>query len=171
MSTLTETAYYTRRAVNWTILGVIGYIILRILFSILTVIWIALFPPKAPLPNHAFNKLPALVFPQQATPSGQLNFQLQTIQGTVPDASPSATVYFMPKSASNLLALNQAQSFAKNLQLDPTPIQETKNIYRFNDTVFPLRMLRFDIISSNFILRYAYEQDLSIFSEKKSSAK
>jgi hypothetical protein len=164
---LTETAYYTRRTVNWIILGVIGYIILRIVFGILSVIWVAVFPPKAPPPNHAFNKLPALKFPVQATPAGQLTFQLQTIQGSVPAASPSATVYFMPKAAPNLLALNQAQDFAKNFQLNPTPIQETKNIYRFNDPEFPLRTLRFDIVSSNFIIRYAFERDLSIFAEKK----
>ena len=167
MTSLTETAYYTRRTVNWIILGVVGYIILRIVFSILAVIWIAIFPPKAPPPNHAFNKLPALKFPEQATPSGQLTFQLQTIQGSVPVASASATVYFMPKAAPNLLALNQAQDFAKNLQFNPTPIQETKNIYRFNDPESPLRTLRFDIISSNFIVRYAYERDLSVFAEKK----
>lgn len=167
MTSLTETAYYTRRAVNWIILGVIAYILLRIAFGVLAFIWVIVFPPKAPPPNHAFGKLPALQFPQQATPSGQITFQLQTIQGSVPAASPSATVYFMPKTAPNLLALNQAQNFAKNLQLDPTPIQETKNIYRFNDSELPLRTLRFDIISSNFILRYAFERELSLFSEKQ----
>jgi len=167
MTSLTETAYYTRRAVNWIILGIVGYIILRFIFSIIVIIWIAVFPPKPPPPNHAFNKLPALKFPRQSTPSGQLTFQLQTIQGSVPVASSSATVYFMPKAAPNLLALNQAQDFAKSLQFIPTPIQETKNIYRFNDPEFPLRTLRFDIISSNFIVRYAYERDLSIFAEKK----
>jgi hypothetical protein len=167
MTTLTETAYYTRKTVNWIILGVIAYIILRIFFGIISAVLVSLYPPKAPLPNHAFNKLPALVFPQQASPSGKLTFQLETIQGSVPEASPAGIVYFMPKAAPNLLALNQAQKFADNLQFDPTPIQETKSIYRFNDSQFPLRTLRFDIVSSNFILRYAFERDLSIFAEKK----
>jgi hypothetical protein len=167
MTSLTETAYYTRRTINWIILGVVAYIILRIVFGIILLILAALYPPKPPLPNHAFNKLPAIQFPQQATPSGKLTFQLQTIEGTVPEASTSAIVYFMPKAAPNLLALNQAQKFADNLMLDPTPIQETKSIYRFNDSQLPLRTLRFDIVSSNFILRYAFERDLSIFNEKK----
>lgn len=166
MSSLTETAYYTRRAINWTILGVIGYFVLRILWSIIVVVWLAVFPIPPTPPNHAFGKLPALAFPQQATPSAKLSFELQTIEGSLPTASASATVYFMPKNAPNLLALSNTQQFATQLQFDPTPIQESKNIYRFNDTEFPLRRLRYDIVSSNFIVRYAFEQDLSVFTER-----
>lgn len=166
MSSLTETAYYTRRTINWIILGIFGYIILRMFFGILIMLWAVIFPPKAPPPNHAFGKLPALTFPAQASPSGQLVFQLETIQGAVPKASESATVYLMPKSAPNLLALTKTQDFAKKLLFDPTPIQESKNIYRFNDPEFILRKLRYDIVSNNFIVRYNFEQDLSIFVDK-----
>jgi hypothetical protein len=147
-------------------LAIIGYIILRILVSILVVVWFAVFPHKLPPPNHAFGKLPQLKFPQVASPSAQLTFQLQTIQGNVPRASVSANVYFMPKSAPNLLALTKTQEFASRLEFDPTPIQESKNIYRFDDHDFALRRLRYDIVSSNFIVRYTFEQDLSIFIEK-----
>jgi hypothetical protein len=167
MTSLTETAYYARRTINWIILGIIAYVILRLLWGLVTVVFLAVFPPKPPPPNHAFGKLPAVKFPaQQATPSGQLVFQLETIQGAVPAASESAAVYFMPKSPPNLLALTRTQDFAKRFLFDPAPIQESKNIYRFNDPEFPLRRLRYDIISSNFILRYFFEQDLSVFVEK-----
>lgn len=163
---LTETAFYTRRAINYTILGVIAYIILRIFWSIFLTLFYIFFPPQAPPPNHAFGKLPSLVFPATATPSGNLTFELQTIQGGVPAASASANVFFMPKTPPNLLALNTAQDFATKLQFDPTPVQESKNIYRFNDPEFPLRRLRYDIVSGNFIIRYGFEQDPSIFIEK-----
>jgi hypothetical protein len=166
MSSLTETAYYARRAINWTILGIIAYIILRIFWSIFVVFWIAIFPARPPPPNHAFGKLPAISFPQQATPSSQITYQLETIQGSVPAASSSAAVYFMPKAAPNLLALTTTQDFASKLQFNPAPIQESKNIYRFDDTEFPLRKLRYDIVSSNFIVRYAFESDMSVFVEK-----
>jgi hypothetical protein len=166
MATLTETAYYTRRAINWTILGIIAYILLRIFWGVLIVLWMVLFPPKPIPPNHAFGKLPAVKFPEVATGSAKLTFQLETIEGGVPAASASAAVYFMPKSAPNLLGLNKAQEFATNLQLDPNPIQESKNVYRFNDARDPLRRLRYDIVSKNFILRYAFEQDASAFLNK-----
>ncbi|MCX6793596.1 MAG: hypothetical protein NTY06_00645 [Candidatus Gottesmanbacteria bacterium] len=166
MASLTETAFIARRTINWAIVAVIAYILLRIFWSIFITVFLLIFPPKAPPPNHAFGKLPTLVFPQAATPSAKLTFQLQTIEGTVPKASVSATVYFMPKTAPNLLGLNKAQDFAASLNFDPTPVQENKNIYRFNDAELPLRRLRYDIVSNNFIIRYAFEQDPSIFTEK-----
>lgn len=166
MISLTETAFYARRTINWVILGVIAYIILRIVWSLTVFFLIILFPPQPPPPNHRFGKLPQLVFPIQASPSAQLSYHLETIEGAVPKASGSATVYFMPKAAPNLLALTNTQEFAQKLQFNPTPIQESKNIYRFNDTEFPLRRLRFDIVTSNFIIRYGFEQDFSVFSQK-----
>jgi hypothetical protein len=166
MATLTETAYVARRTINWAILAVVAYILMRIFWSIFITVFLLIFPPKAVPPNHLFGKLPALVFPQTATPSTKLTFQLQTIEGTVPQASVSATVYFMPKTAPNLLGLNKAQDFATSFNFDPTPVQESKNIYRFNDADLPLRRLKFDIVSNNFIIRYAFEEDPSIFSDK-----
>jgi hypothetical protein len=163
---LTQTAYFARRTINWAIIAVIAYILMRIFWSIFATVFLLIFPPKASPPNNLFGKLPALVFPQAATPSARLTFQLQTIEGTVPKASESATVYFMPKTAPNLLGLNKTQDFAAGLNFDPTPVQETKNIYRFNDAELPLRRLRYDIVSNNFILRYAFEQDPSVFNEK-----
>ena len=169
MTTLTETAYYTRRTINWLILSVIGYIILRLSATILVAAWLAIFPPKPPPPNNAFGVLPRIQFPQQASPSARLNFRLETIEGRTPAASESAKAYFMPKSPANLLALNETQDFATRLDLNPNPIQETKNIYRFGDVDFILRTLRYDIVSKNFILRYRFEEDTGVFNEKNFS--
>lgn len=166
MASLTQTAYFARRTVNWGIIAVVAYILLRIFWSIFITVFLLIFPPKAPPPNHLFDKLPVLVFPLQATPSAQLTYQLQTIEGTVPKASESATVYFMPKTAPNLLGLNKAQDFAAEFNFDPSPVQETKNIYRFNDAELPLRRLRYDIVSNNFIIRYAFDQDPTVFNRK-----
>lgn len=163
MANLTETAYYARRAINWSILTVIGYVLLKLSWSVFVILWLAIFPPKPVPPNVAFGTLPSIKFPQQASPSAQIAYQLETIEGGVPPASGSANVYFMPKSTPNLLGLNQAQQFAQKMQFDPTPIQESKNVYRFMDVTEPLRRLRFDIVSKNFILRYGFEQDNSAF--------
>lgn len=164
MASLTETAYYTRRAINWAILSVIAYLILRFLWGVFFTLWLIIFPPKPPPPNHAFGKLPALKFPSPtASPSAQLTFRLETIQGTVPRASDSAAVYFMPKNSPNFLGIPKTQQFARRLGFDPNPIAESKSIYRFNDPETPLRRVRYDIVSDNFILRYAFEQDTTLF--------
>jgi hypothetical protein len=164
MANLTETSYYARRTINWAILGVIAYILLRIMWAIFVAVILFLFPPKAPPPNHAFGVLPSIKFPSQASPSATLTFNLETIEGTVPQSSESATVYFMPKQTANLLALPRTQQFAERLNFIPKEIQETKNLYRFNDADFPLRSLRYDIITNNFTLQYAYGYDQAIFS-------
>jgi len=129
-------------------------------------LWIYMFPPKPIPPNHAFGKLPRVVFPvPESSPAAQLAFTLQTISGALPAASSSARVYFMPKSGANLLAINNTQNFVKEIGFNITPIQETRTVYRFNDDALPLRKIRYDIVSNNFILRYGYEQDTSLFSE------
>lgn len=166
MATLTETAYHTRKTINWTILAVIAYLILRILWSGLVTIFLVIFPPQAPPPNHAFGKLPPIKFAQTASPAAEITYKLETIEGAVPGASESAAVYFLPKNPPNLLALSKTQEFAQRLELDPNPIQESKNIYKFNDPQLTLRYLRYDIVSNNFLLRYAFEKDAGIFIEK-----
>lgn len=165
MATLTETAYYTRRTINWIILGIIGYFILRLLLSLGVQAYLAIFPPKAPPPNHAFGILPPLTFPQ-AEGNTKFTYTLQTITGNIPAASPSAAVYLMPKKPASLLALTQTQAFASKLQFDPTPHQETNSIYRFDDAQFPLRKMKYDIVSGNFIVRYGFEADASVFTNK-----
>jgi len=170
MGSLTETAFHTRRAINWTILAVIGYIVLRIFWSLFITVYLTIFPPKAPPPNHAFGKLPRLMFPApSASPSAQPIFQLQTIEGSVPAASASANVYFMPKKGSNLLALSTAQAFVKRLGFATTPIPDpaNKNVYRFDDPTMQLRHLWYDVVTTNFIIQYDFQRDTGLFLNSK----
>lgn len=163
MNSLTETAYQTRKAINIIILSIIGYIILRIVWGIFFSILLTIFPPKPPPPNNAFGKLPAVKFPSVSKPTTPLKFTLQTISGSVPKASESAAVYFMPKNAPNLLALTKTQQFAQKLNFNPNPIPVGKNLYQFDDDINKLRKLSYDIVSNNFSIRYLYEVDTGLF--------
>jgi hypothetical protein len=165
MASLTITAYHTRRAINWSILVVILYIILRLSWGIFAAIWLLLFPPPPTPANHAFGKLSAIKFPN-ATASANLQYRLETIEGYVPPASESALVYFMPKTPPNLLGLTNTKEFAKQLEFTNEPTQETKYLYVFTDPDERLRQLRYDIVSKNFSLTYAYKQDPSLFTER-----
>lgn len=163
---LTETAYQTRKVINWGILMVICYLILRFFWGVLLTFLLIIFPPKPPVPTNIFGKLPQIKYPVAEAKVTDYNLQLETIEGRVPTASPSATVYFMPKSPANLLALTRASEFAKKLNLNPNPVQESKNIYRFDDPELVDRYMKFDIVSDNFILRYQYENDTGVFLER-----
>jgi hypothetical protein len=167
MASLTETAYHTRRAINWGILGIGIFILLRILWSVFLTLIVVLFPPKPPPPNHAFNKLPRLEFPAPlASPAAQLTFTLETITGDLPVfASNSAVVYSMPKQSSSLLSVNNAQAFVRRLEFNQTPAQLSRTIYQFTDISTPLRTIQYDIVSNNFVLRYAYNSDTGLFTE------
>ncbi|HCM82597.1 MAG: hypothetical protein UW37_C0014G0021 [Candidatus Gottesmanbacteria bacterium GW2011_GWA2_44_17] len=165
MASLTITAYHTRRAINWAILGLIAYLILRLSWGIFAAIWLMLFPPPPTPANHAFGKLPAIQFPKTTEPT-DLRYRLETVEGYVPPASESAMVFFMPKNPANLLALTNTKEFAKQLEFANEPVQESKYLYIFTDPQEPLRQMQYDIVSKNFTLRYLYRQDPSLFTER-----
>jgi len=165
MASLTITAYHARRTINWGILALIAYIVVKLSWGIFAAIWLMLFPPP-PIPaNHAFGKLSAIQFPK-TNEATDFRYRLETIEGYVPPASESAMVFFMPKNPANLLALTNAKEFAKQFEFISDPTQETKYLYKFTDPQEPLRQLRYDIISKNFSLRYLYEQDTSLFTQR-----
>lgn len=167
MATLTEAAHYTRRAINWGIVALVAILILKIVLNIATSAWRKIRPPAPPPPTVAFGKLPAIKFPQSlATPSAKLNFNLETIEGEPPVASPTGTVFFMPKRVPNLLSLARARQFANQLGFKSEPQAESQTIYRWEDAENPLRVLRIDIVTGNFKVSYNYSADPAILSEK-----
>lgn len=165
MATLTVTAFHTRRVINIAILGLIAYLVLRLSWGIFATIWLILFPPPPTPANHAFGKLTAIKFPKP-TETIDLQYRLETVEGYVPPASESAMVFFMPKNAGNLLALTNTKEFAKQLEFANEPVAESKFVYVFTDPEVPLRQMRYDIVSKNFSIRYLYQQDPSLFTER-----
>ncbi|MBI5465349.1 hypothetical protein HY946_01935 [Candidatus Gottesmanbacteria bacterium] len=177
MATLTETAYYTRRAINWGIVALVAILILKVILNIVSNTWQKIHPPAPPPPTVAFGKLPPIKFPPApggaglASPSAKLNFILETIEGGPPIASSTATVFFMPKPAPNLLSLTRARQFANRLGFRGEPQAESQTIYRWQDEQEPFRILRIDIVTNNFKINYDYSQDLSVFAEKNLSTR
>lgn len=167
MATLTETAYYSRKIIYWGTIGFVAFIILRILFSIIISAIIRALPPPQPKPTNSFGKLPALVFPESASPSSTLTFSLQTITGEVPEASGTARIFFMPKSQVNLLSLSDAQTFVAHVGFTATPRKITDTVYRWVDPRNPLRTIQMDIVTRHFTYSYNFVHDLALFSEKE----
>ncbi|MEK7166517.1 MAG: hypothetical protein AAB874_06950 [Patescibacteria group bacterium] len=167
MATLTETAYYARRIVNWSIVGFIGLIVLRIALGLTLDAIGRAFPPPSLKPNYAFGKLPAQTFPASASASGELTLTLQTISGSLPIASDAARVFFMPKSKPNFLSLSKSQTLVGRIGFTDTPRQIGETTYRWIDTRYPLRSVEVDIVTNHFKIRYAYEFDLALFAERQ----
>lgn len=165
MATLTESAFYTRKYIRWGIIGIILFTILRMLFGLFLNYLRQAFPPVIK-PNNAFGRLPTINFPKTASISAQLEFSLQTIQGTLPEVAKTANVYFMPKARANLLSLSRAQSLVGKVGFTTTPRQIATTVYRWVDLKNALRTMEMDIVSNQFTLNYLYAHDLPLFNEK-----
>lgn len=165
MTTLTETAFYTRKVVNYGVIAIVCFFILRAILGYAIETWRRLHPAPPPPPTVAFGKLPALQFPQKTNPP-KINFVLEMIEGKTPLASPSGTVYFIAKPAANLLGLTRTTNLASRLNFKGEPQQLNPQTYRWQDLSSPFRFFEFDIITNNFKLTYDYALDLAVFNEK-----
>ena len=166
MASLTETAFQARKTIKWALVGLVAFIFLRLAFFAALDFYRVTFPPPALIPNNALGKLPKIEFPKSASPSGQLTYKIQTVNGAIPEASDAARVYFMPKSRSNLLSLSRAQSLVGRIGFATTPRQVgDTTLYHWIDLKSPLRTIDLDIVSSQFELKYAYVHELTLFSE------
>lgn len=171
MATLTETAYYTRRIINWSIVALIVYIILRFFFGVVTTAIVRMLPPKQPKADNALGPLMPLQLPLEASESAEIEYRLGTIDGTVPEASSTAKVYFMPKERPNLLGLNSSKALAAQFGFKGEPIEKEKTIYEWIDIADPLRKLVIDSVSKHLELTYDFGNDLTLFAEKNFPSK
>ncbi len=169
MSNLTETAFYTRKIINWAIVVLILYIIGQFIFTVV-IRNVRLLIPKKPLkPDNALGVLPPIVFPVPINAKG-ITYRLGTFDGTIPVASDTAKVYFMPKERPNFLGLSKAKTQASQLGFKAEPVQKSATEYEWSDPTTPLRTLTMDIISRHINFSYNYAQDLSLFTVKPFSS-
>lgn len=165
MANLTETALYIKKLLNLTIIGIILAVILKIILSAGISYWTITHPKSLSPPTVSFGKLPAIKFPKESS-SRPLNYNLETIEGRVPEATSQARVFFIPKKLPSLLASEKARQFAKNLGFQDEPTQETPTLFRFVDADYPGRALSLDIINNNFSLKYDVSAEPAVLEEK-----
>lgn len=165
MASLTESAYHTRKIINYGIIAVIVFIILKIIWTIAVNVWITGHPPAPPPPNMAYGKLPLVAF-SDSCKNYDLAFKLETISGNFPESSPSARVYFMPILSANLLSMERADDKAKKMGFTLPPNNLSKEEYQWFDELNPLRSLTVNIVTGNLKLSYDYTKDLSLLQDK-----
>lgn len=148
MATLTEAAYYTRKAFKYGAVGVAIIIVLRIAFAVFVTFWKATHPPPPPEATVAFGKLPAIVFPPQEKPP--LTFNLETATGTTGEFEPLANVYVVPEKRSSLLALERATELAESMNFLFEPGRLGDTLYQWTkDEPLP-STLEIDILTGHF---------------------
>ncbi|MCL5676264.1 MAG: hypothetical protein M1120_04030 [Patescibacteria group bacterium] len=165
MASLTETAYYTRKGVNFTIIGLVVFLILKFAIGYALEIWAELHPPPPPPPSVAFGQVPQPKFPE-SSPSANLVYSLDTISGNLPTLPAIGKVYFMPTGKETLLSLQRAQDEAKKLGFTADPVVVSSTVRQWTDSTTPLRTLRYDIATGNFDVKYDWSSDASLFVQK-----
>lgn len=158
MTTLTTVAAAFKKALVISIFGVLAIIFLWNIFSLIK----SFIKPKivevGPQVNTVFGKLPAVKFPNQAIPS-DIRFSIETISGSLPEASPTAKVYFFPKKQRGLLTNISTEKIARDLGFGSSGNQRD-GLYLYNEG---LKSLNIDPVTKDFSYNYNYQVDGSVF--------
>lgn len=158
MITLTQASITARKSIRYSIYGIIAIVILRGIILSSIALYNKLFPAPPPPPTVAFGKLSKIPFPERS--KHNINFTLETTDGTLPQFPLTANVYFMPKTSSNLLSLDYATDRASRLGFDESPQQSTESLYKFNHKT-AATTLETNIITGTFSLSYDLNADPS----------
>jgi len=165
MATLTQTAYYTRKTIQISTVTLVGFIVLRVSLTTAADIWRKFRPPAPPPPTVAFGKLPKIKFPEQEG-LPELSFRLETIEGGLPTLPDIGKVYFMPQKGPGLLDLDRAKLRAKSMGFTGQTETISDILYRWRSRTEPTTTLEININTANFQLRYSYEEDPTLLTDK-----
>lgn len=140
----------------------IGVIVIIALFVQLgVIIKNTLFPPPIQPPNHLYDTLPAISFPQDVT-SEKLTYTLNTITGTLPEFPDRLNVFQIEQPEPNFLNLNKAKDKAVKLGFvteNGTASPETNlgnAIYQWTKNDSISKRLTINIITSDLTLSSNY---------------
>jgi len=166
MASLTETAYYTRKAIKYGALGLILLVVFKGLFSAGLNWWRKLHPAPPPPPTVAFGKLPKIKFPESKFKQEKLVFKLETTSGGTPNLGDRARVYFMPSQKSSLLALERAKNQAARMGFFNEPKKISETVYQWQQKKSLLATLTLNIITGNFTLKKNWQEDETLLNER-----
>lgn len=163
MATLTQTAYFARKAIKYGGISLVVLILLRA--SYITIKRLVPPKPKPPAPpNIAFGKLPKLVFPENAN-LPTINYRLETISGTLPVLASQAKVYFIPQPITDVLSWDKTIVWARNLGFDKNPKELSKFDYQFVNDQSPPTTLNVSVLNRDFTYLYDWKNDIGSISE------
>jgi len=159
MASLTQTAYFARKAIKYGSIAFVVLILLRAGYITIKKI----IPPKPvplPPPNIAFGKLPKIQFPEKKIPT-KITYRLETISGILPDLGGQAKVYFMPESSVGFLSQEKIENWAKLLRFNQKPQKaeggEFENLFTISSPINTT--LKVNTLTQNFTFFYDWQSD------------
>lgn len=169
MSSLTETAIFSKKAFFWGIIAVSIVVAVIIFLGIGRSIKNALFP-TGPLPaTVAFGKLPSMDLSGGYKPPAGVTYNLETISGELATLGEMAKVFAIGKPESSFGALERIKMKAESIGFRETPTQVTPGVFKFVDSQDEDRILTIDSYSENFTLETNYFVDPEIVAGRPQS--
>lgn len=163
MTSLTKVAQTVKKIGIMLLFFLVVIVFLVIIFRAVKGVIQTYQPAPTPLVTTTFGKVPAITFPPQTFPK-DIKFTIETISGRLPEASPTAKIYFLPKKRQGLLSNIAAKNMAEGLSINTDPTTVDKKLVFSKEN----KKLTIDPVTNNFDYQYDYLHDGSVFlGEKK----
>ncbi len=156
--TLTKASYWIRFFIKYGSVAIGSLVLLIFIGRTAWTLWRAANPDPPPPPNMAFGRIQKIQFPDKETGSHQ--FVLETLDESLPDFGDRVEVYFIPRSGSTILALENAKKLANSLDFAGQPEKINEGTYKFEGGLS--YTLTINALSGNFDVRYPYLNDQTL---------
>jgi hypothetical protein len=165
MATLTYTAYVTRNAIKYGAIGLGVFTIVWVTISAGIAAWKAAYPVVVP-PDLKYGVLPKIIFPEKEFV--KKSFSQQFPNDNYPAFATQARTYFIARSISTFLALEDDKKTAAQLGFNAEPKELTpgKGVYEFKNDIYN-QTLTMNIADGSFKLKYPYETDQLLLNPEK----
>lgn len=163
--TLHETTEITKKLGIGSAIGIVLIIVLVLFFQGGVIVKNILFPRPIEPPNYAYEKVPAIEFPENAT-TKQLTYTKNTLSGELPVFPDRLILFPIIQNSPNLLNLDLAKQKAEALgfvDAQDEPLPETAlggARYEWKERTGIDRTLIFDIVNFDFTLTSDYTSSL-----------
>lgn len=159
--TLTEISYYFRRFLPFAVLAFLVFLIL--IYSVRLLFILIKTQNRGPIAtNPVFGKISKPIIPN-ATPSANIQFKIDTVEGEPITATEAAKVIFLTPPAAGFGYLEKIYLMAKTMGFD-TDVTKHRTVRRgeilFEDET---QRLNIDISTFNFTYLYFFENNTSLF--------
>lgn len=168
MATLTDTAIFSKKALNFLVFVLGITIVLFVGWRLGKALKNIILPPPSPPATVAFDKISPLDLSEGIKPQGQVTFSIETITGDLPKSPKTGKVFMVLTEESFFGALERTKIKVANIGFN-TPPQLAGNVATFIDPKEGGRTLVINIVDGNFKFDSNYINDPQILSSRPKS--
>lgn len=167
MTSLTYTAYVSRRLIKFGGIGIGLFTVSYFLLTAGIAAYKAAHPPYV-APDVKFGVLPKIVFSEKKYE--KRTFKAELANDSFPKFSDQAKVYVVTRPNDTFLALEQDTKTAKALGFNDKPTELRSGVYEFKNTTLN-RTLVMNVLDGSFQMKYPYESDQLLLNPKEMPTK